>query len=106
MLKDILLVGASIVIFQDPVSGTQAFGYGIALCGLIYFKLGAEKLKEYLGGSGRAWSEYGAKHPAMQKFIYFLIAVLIFTFIAGGAFPYLPEDVKNKVWYKTANTVG
>lgn len=45
VLKDILLVGASMMIFRDPVSGLQAFGYSIALGGLVYYKLGADKLK-------------------------------------------------------------
>ena len=47
MLKDILLVMASVVIFRDPVSGLQIFGYSIALGGLMYYKLGADKCKEY-----------------------------------------------------------
>ncbi|KAI1854150.1 hypothetical protein JX265_000553 [Neoarthrinium moseri] len=44
VLKDILLVVASMVIFGDPVTGQQYFGYGIALAGLTYYKLGAEKM--------------------------------------------------------------
>lgn len=45
VLKDILLVVASMMIFHDPVSGLQAFGYSIALGGLVYYKLGSDKLK-------------------------------------------------------------
>ncbi|KAI9932437.1 hypothetical protein MW887_008678 [Aspergillus wentii] len=44
VLKDILLVVASMVIFRDPVTPLQVVGYGIALGGLVYYKLG---LKEY-----------------------------------------------------------
>ncbi|KAB2579607.1 hypothetical protein BFW01_g4925 [Lasiodiplodia theobromae] len=55
VLKDILLVVASVVIFWDPVTGTQIFGYGIALAGLMYYKLGPEKfweiVKKPLGGA-------------------------------------------------------
>lgn len=50
VLKDILLVVASLIIFQDPVTMTQAFGYGIALMGLIYYRLGAEGLGDLLEG--------------------------------------------------------
>lgn len=35
VLKDILLVMCSMLIFRDPVSGVQAFGYTIALAGLV-----------------------------------------------------------------------
>ena len=56
VLKDILLVFASMIIFQDPVTPLQGFGYTIALGALIYFKLGKEGLasffnqaKQYVG---------------------------------------------------------
>lgn len=91
-----MLVVASMVIFRDPVSGLQAVGYGIALAGLVYYKLGADKLKEYLGGSGRAWSEYSAKHPAMKKLIIFAVVLFVFVLLAGGAFSFAPEEYHQK----------
>lgn len=48
VLKDILLVIASMVLFKDPVTLTQVFGYGIALSGLMYYKLGPESFKRLL----------------------------------------------------------
>lgn len=45
VLKDILLVIASMAIFRDPVTGQQFFGYAIALGGLVYYRLGAEKIQ-------------------------------------------------------------
>ena len=102
VLKDILLVGASMTIFQDPVSGLQGFGYSIALGGLVYYKLGADKLKvnlenlrwrlslllmifqEHMGGAQRAWADYGVKHPALRKLIVFgLVIVTIFILLGG-----------------------
>ncbi|KAF2088446.1 DMT family organic anion transporter [Saccharata proteae CBS 121410] len=92
VLKDILLVFASMLIFQDPVSGLQAFGYSIALGGLVYYKLGADKLKEYLGQGGRAWAEYGSRHPAMRKMIVFgLIIFVVFVLLGGLAPKFAPE---------------
>ncbi|OJJ83255.1 uncharacterized protein ASPGLDRAFT_152043 [Aspergillus glaucus CBS 516.65] len=44
ILKDILLVFASMAIFRDPVTFQQFVGYSIALGGLAYYKLGAEKM--------------------------------------------------------------
>ncbi|KAH9845289.1 putative sugar phosphate/phosphate translocator [Teratosphaeria destructans] len=49
VLKDILLVAASMAIFLDPVTLLQAVGYSIALAGLVYYKLGSEKTRELLG---------------------------------------------------------
>lgn len=71
VLKDILLVMASMFIFRDPVSGIQVFGYSIALGGLVYYKLGADKLKEHLAQMQRGWADYGVRHPAVRKLIRF-----------------------------------
>jgi hypothetical protein len=67
-------------IFGDPVSPLQAFGYSIALGGLVYYKLGADKLKGHIADGQRAWAEYGARSPVMRKVI---LAGLIF----GGFAP-------------------
>ncbi|KAK6393186.1 hypothetical protein LTR65_002877 [Meristemomyces frigidus] len=84
VLKDILLVGASILIFRDPVSPLQAFGYTIALFGLVYYKLGAEQLKGYLGQGQRAWADYGVRHPALRRVIVFgLVLVTVFVLLGG-----------------------
>ena len=101
---------ASMAIFRDPVSGLQMFGYAIALSGLVYYKLGAEKLKEYIGQGGRQWGEYGAKHPAMQKVVIFAAAVTILFIVLGGLAPYLPSEysqtVKAKVDQFTSSGTG
>ncbi|KAE9979408.1 hypothetical protein BLS_009829 [Venturia inaequalis] len=101
VLKDILLVVASMVIFLDPVSGLQAFGYSIALGGLMYYKLGGEKIKGYVGDGQRTWTEYGQRHPAMKKIIVIGCIILGGFVIVGGLAPqYAPETtagVKAKV---------
>lgn len=43
VLKDILLVVLSVIIWSTPVTALQMFGYSIALGGLIYYKLGGEQ---------------------------------------------------------------
>ena len=48
MLKDILLVVASILIWEDPVSLLQFFGYSVALCGLVWYKLGGDQVRAHL----------------------------------------------------------
>lgn len=94
VLKDILLVVASMLIFGDPVSGLQAFGYSIALGGLVYYKLGADKLKEQFGGMQRSWAEFGATRPAVRKLIVFvLVLVTIFVLLGGiSTSGYVPAE--------------
>lgn len=71
VLKDILLVGASILIWGTPISLLQMFGYSIALGGLIYYKLGTDILKERytrLRTEGSlTWQKFGNKNPALRK---------------------------------------
>lgn len=87
MLKDILLVCASIAIWGTPVSGLQYFGYSIALCGLVYFKLGGETLKAQFGEMNRLWAEYGARHPALRKAFVFGVGLLLVVLLLGSIAP-------------------
>jgi hypothetical protein len=85
VLKDILLVLASMVIFLDPVSGLQAFGYSIALAGLMFYKLGGDKLKGYAAEGQRTWQEYGQRSPTMQRVIMIGVAGLfVWVVFASG----------------------
>ncbi len=92
VLKDILLVGASIAIWGTTVSALQYFGYSIALCGLVCYKLGGATIKAQLSEMGRAWAEYGAKHPALRKLIVFGSIVLLLFVVLGGLAPTVGYD--------------
>ncbi|CAL5867529.1 uncharacterized protein PFLUO_LOCUS1748 [Penicillium psychrofluorescens] len=87
VLKDILLVGASMAIWQTPVTPLQFFGYSIALIGLVYYKLGGDKIKEYTNQAGRSWAEYGANRPAQRKFVVVGAALLILFLFVGSLAP-------------------
>ncbi|KAA6414972.1 MAG: DUF250 domain membrane [Lasallia pustulata] len=104
VLKDILLVAASMWIWGTKVSPLQFFGYSIALGGLVYYKLGGATLKEYLSQGSRAWAEYGAKHPAMRKVIVFFAVLLVLFVVLGGLAPsvgYDPQSaISNSNWLK------
>lgn len=92
VLKDVLLVAASMLIWGTPISGLQFFGYFIALCGMVYYKLGYESLKGYAGEAGRHWGEFGNSRPVLRKVVV-IVAGLFFVFILfGGLAPsYAPE---------------
>ncbi|CAI7602869.1 unnamed protein product [Penicillium bialowiezense] len=94
VLKDILLVAASIMFFHDPVSNQQFFGYSIALAGLVWYKLGGDKMREYTSGAGRAWAEYGNNKPAQRRFVVIGAAVIFFFLFIGSLGPnYTPGSV-------------
>ena len=92
VLKDILLVAASILIWGTPISALQYFGYGIALCGLIYYKLGAATIKAQFSELTRIWAEYGAKHPALRKLIIFGGVVGLMVVVLLGLAPTVGVD--------------
>ncbi|MCJ1275417.1 hypothetical protein MMC21_003220 [Puttea exsequens] len=94
VLKDILLVAASIAIWGTPISALQYFGYSIALCGLVYYKLGAATLKTKFSEAGRSWAEYGAKHPALRKLIVLGAVVTMMFILLGGLAPRAGYDSK------------
>ena len=108
VLKDILLVVASMMIFRDPVSPLQFFGYSIALGGLVYYKLGADKIKEHMGNGQRAWADYGVRHPAARKLIVIGLVVMTIILLLGGvgqsgALPSQYTDYANS---KLAGVIG
>ncbi|KAJ5279616.1 sugar phosphate/phosphate translocator [Penicillium angulare] len=69
ILKDILLVCASMMIFHDPVTPLQFFGYSIALGGLCYYKLGAEKMQSLTTDVRLQVGEYRRTNPGKARII-------------------------------------
>jgi hypothetical protein len=95
ILKDILLVACSMMIWGTQVSGTQFFGYSIALGGLLYYKLGAEQLKQYISQGGRTWTEFGVQRPVARKLVVFGLVIITIIVLLGGLAPsYAPAQTK------------
>ncbi|KAI1815182.1 triose-phosphate transporter family-domain-containing protein [Poronia punctata] len=95
VLKDILLVVASMVIFGDPVTLQQYFGYSIALAGLVYYKLGAEKLQQLSTDAKLAINEVRRSNPAGFKLGVicaglFFFAMMFMSYSRGMAGSSLP----------------
>ncbi|OQE46152.1 hypothetical protein PENCOP_c001G01850 [Penicillium coprophilum] len=107
VLKDILLVAASMFLWQTPVTGLQFFGYSIALMGLVWYKLGGDKMREYTSSAGRAWAEYGNNRPAQRKFVVFGAAALMFFLFIGTMAPsYANNSVDRVKGYLGGATAG
>ena len=94
VLKDILLVAASMAIWHTPVTGLQFFGYSIALGGLVYYKLGGDKIKEYGSQAQRSWAEYGSTNPGQRRLVIIgAVVVGFFLFVGALAPSYAPDSV-------------
>lgn len=98
VLKDILLVAASMLIWGTPVSGLQFFGYSIALGGMVYYKLGYDQIKGYAGEATRHWAEFGNNKPVLRK-ITVIVAAFFFVLVVftGLAPSYAPNYDPAKV---------
>ncbi|TDZ35978.1 putative sugar phosphate/phosphate translocator [Colletotrichum trifolii] len=92
VLKDVMLVVASMMIWGTQVTGLQFFGYSIALGGMVYYKLGFEQIRGYMGEAGRQWADFGQRKPILRKLsIIVLSAFVLFTLLGGLAPTYAPE---------------
>jgi hypothetical protein len=93
-------------LFRDPVTLLQAFGYSIALGGLIYYKLGGEKLKEAISAGGMKWAEFGQNRPALRKLIVFAGVVASMFMILGSLGPRYAPDQTDKLYNGVQSGIG
>ncbi|KAK4122659.1 TPT-domain-containing protein [Parathielavia appendiculata] len=102
VLKDVLLVVASMIIFGTQVTALQFFGYSIALGGMIYYKLGYEAIKGYAGEAGRQWADFGNRRPILRRVAVILLALMTVFVVLGGFAPsydatHVLDTAKNKM---------
>ncbi|OHW98700.1 triose-phosphate transporter [Colletotrichum incanum] len=97
ILKNILLIIVSIILWHDSISSLQFVGYGIALLGLVIYSTGWDQLKES-GISAAAWArtawdshvlDKGHLSQLVEYFIFvaliiLIVWVLILGFTDGG----------------------
>lgn len=110
VLKDILLVIASMMIWGTIVTPLQFFGYSIALGGLVYYKLGKE-LKSHISNASLAWGDYGQRHPIMRKLVVLGAIFTTLFLLLGGLAPtyapkYDPAQYLNGAKFATDASVG
>ena len=84
VLKDILLVMASMAIFGDPVAPLQYFGYSIALGGLMYYRLGGEKMKQLSTDTRLAVGSFQRDNPGASKVLTIVAALAVVAWVAYG----------------------
>lgn len=86
------------LIWGTKISGLQAFGYSIALMGMIYYKLGQKELKPFIADMGRRWAEFGANKPVLRKLLIFTLFIASIFFLFDQLAPtYAPDYETNKL---------
>lgn len=75
---------ASMAIFGDPVAPLQYFGYSIALGGLMYYRLGGEKMKQLGTDTKLAVGGFQRENPAASKAIMLVGALAVVGWLAWG----------------------
>lgn len=103
VLKDVLLVFASMILFHDPVTGQQFFGYSIALAGLVYYKLGPDKIQSLAKDTQLQISQYRQNNPARAKLAgaaaVFIVVFLLMWFWGPASTSQYTEYVKARAGY-------
>ncbi|KAM0800888.1 triose-phosphate transporter family-domain-containing protein [Usnea florida] len=94
VLKDIFLVVASILIFHDPVTRLQYFGYSIALAGLMYYKLGGNKFQQAVKEVQLSLADLHRTNPARTKATILCSALGALALFVWVWWPTMPEIYK------------
>ncbi|KAM0328528.1 hypothetical protein ACHAQA_004935 [Verticillium albo-atrum] len=88
ILKNILLIGVSVLIWNTSVSGLQCFGYSLALFGLVIYSTGLDQMKTHAINTF-VWArnavttgggEDGRISPLVRRVL--IAAVVVFIFVA------------------------
>ncbi|KKA29836.1 hypothetical protein TD95_000464 [Thielaviopsis punctulata] len=82
VLKDVLLVVSSMMIWGTPVTALQFFGYSIALGGLVYYKTPYDKLVAQLNDIAIFFQTRGAR-----KLVIGLFVLLAFFYMLSSSSP-------------------
>lgn len=105
VLKDILIVISSLILWNIPMTGLQVLGYSIALLGLIYYMLGYERIVGYSARATGKLNEYRAKNGLIFILTFVLVGLVIVLALMGiVAAKYAPDsfqDLKNWIYYTT-----
>lgn len=78
-----------------PVTILQFFGYGLALAGLVYYKLGGDTIKQNINQLKLSWPKFGQKNPALRQATIFGAILLTLLVLVGGLGPnFTPKQRK------------
>lgn len=85
------------LIFHDPVSPIQFFGYSIALAGLVYYKLGADGVKNFARDAQLSLGTVRQNHPARAKGLIIGGVFVTLMVVTWFLWPSIPSEYKNVI---------
>lgn len=89
VLKDILIVMASMVVWHSPVTMLQVFGCSISLCGLVFYALPKSRIREHSSQANTVWSEKCVDRWTRNKVLIISGGILcLFQLFEGAAVGY------------------
>ena len=95
------------VIWGTMLSHLQAFGYTIALLGMLYYKTSADQRKELIGSAARSWAEFGQNRPILRKLLTIgLVGSTIFVLLTSFAPTYAPVMDPKKAYDAAKSAVA
>ncbi|KAK3945087.1 triose-phosphate transporter family-domain-containing protein [Diplogelasinospora grovesii] len=103
ILKNILLVIASVMIWHTAISGLQFFGYSVALAGLVYYSVGWDQIVAISAVVGtyakKTWESPALDEsrlpPAVRRGLLLSLTFLIIMLLTSG-FMYSGDDMSAK----------
>lgn len=74
---------------------------------MVYYKLGFDQIKGYIGEASRHWAEFGARKPILRKLSVILLTVFFVFILFGGLAPtYAPNYDPTKLATEVSNRFG
>lgn len=97
ILKNILLIIVSVIIWSTKITVLQAFGYAIALGGLFYYSLGHDQIvKLFQSSKSWAWNMWPASQTKRTCIVVFGV-IFSAVFIAAAALLHYNPEANAKI---------
>lgn len=74
---------------------------------MVYYKLGYDQLKGYVGEASRQWADFGARKPVLRKLSIIVLSVFVFFALFTSMAPsyaYDPSKLTNEVTSRLGKT--
>ena len=108
ILKDILIVISSLILWHTPMTALQVGGYTLALFGMVYYMLGYDRIVGFSSrAAGGIIDGYRSRKSKLVGILCmfllgFVVVLSIMGLLAVKFAPERIEDLKSWIYYTTA----
>ena len=71
--------------------------------GMVWYKTGADKIKESIAEAGRQWADFGSRRPVLRKLIVLFSVVSVVFALLGG---FAPSEFGQEALNRAKSVVG